>query len=59
MIWQGNTASAPYTMNNDVYPVVRFGVVCSPHSMELSSSTQCMSDSFRDRTSLGVMSLII
>ena len=59
MISQGNIASAPYTMKNGVYPVVRFGVVRSPHSMESSSLTQCVSDSFKDRTNLGLMLLII
>ena len=44
---------------NDVYPVVRFGVVRSPHSMESSSSTQCVLDSFKDRTNLGLMPLMI
>ncbi len=42
-----------------VYPVVRLGVVRSPQSMESSSSTQCLSDSFKDRTSLGLTPLII
>ena len=44
---------------NGVYPVVQFGVVRSPQSTELSSSTQCVSDFVRDRTSLGLMLLII
>ena len=56
---QGKTASAPYTIKNGVYPVVRFGVVRSPHSMESSSSTQCVLDSFKDRTNLGLMPLMI
>ena len=42
-----------------VYPVVRFGVVRSPQSTELSSSTQCVLDSLKHRTSLGLMPLII
>ena len=42
-----------------VYPVERLGVVRSPQSTESSSSTQCVSDSFKDRTSLGLMPLII
>ena len=44
---------------NGVNPVVRLGVVRSPQSMESSSSTQCVSDFVRDRTSLGLMPLII
>src|SRR3954462_10392869 len=56
---QGRTASAPYTIKNGVYPVVRLGVVRSPQSTESSSSTQCLSNSFKDRTSLGLMPLII
>ena len=47
---QGRTASALYTIKNGVYPVVRFGVVRSPHSTESSSSTQCVIDSFKDHT---------
>ena len=50
---QGRTASARYTIKNGVNPVVRFGVVRSPQSTELSSSTQYVLDSLRDRTSLG------
>ena len=34
---QGNTASALYTMNKGVYPVVWLGVVRSPQSTESSS----------------------
>ena len=56
---QGKTASAPYTIKNGVYPVVRFGVVRSPQSTESSSSTQCVLDSLRDRTNLGLMPLMI
>ena len=44
---------------NGVYPVVRFGVVHSPQSTESSSSTQCVLDSVRDRTNLGLMQLMI
>ena len=56
---QGKTASVPYTIKNGVNPVVRLGVVRSPQSTESSSSTQCVSDFVRDRTSLGLMPLII
>ena len=56
---QGNTTSAPYTMKKGVYPVVRFGMVCSPQSTESSSSTQCVLDSLWDRTNLGLMPLMI
>ena len=42
-----------------VYPVVRLGVVRSPQSTELSSSTHCVSDLVSDLTSLGLMPLII
>ena len=44
---------------NGVYLVVRFGVVRRPRSTESSSSTQCVSDSFKDHTILGLMLLII
>ena len=44
---------------NGVNPVVRLGVVRSPQSTESSSSTQCVSDFVSDRTSLGLMPLII
>ena len=56
---QGKTASAPYTMKNGVYPVVRFGVVWIPHSTESSSSSQRVPDSVKERTNLGLMPLII
>ena len=56
---QGKTASAPHTIKNGVYPVVRFGVVRSPQSTESSSSTQCVLDSLRDRTNLGLMPLMM
>ena len=59
MMSQGKTASAPYTIKNGVNPVVRLGVVRSPQSMESSSSTHCVSDLVSDRTSLGLMPLII
>ena len=41
-----------------VYPIVRFALVRSPHSTESSSSTQCVFDSFKDRTNLGLMPLM-
>ena len=44
---------------NGVYPVLRFGVVHGPQITESSSSTQCVSDSVKERTSLGLMPLII
>ena len=44
---------------NGVNPVVWLGVVRSPQSTESSSSTQCVLDSLRDRTSLGLMLLMI
>ena len=44
---------------NGVNPVVRLGVVRSPQSTESSSSTQCVLDFVRDRTSLGLMPLIM
>ena len=44
---------------NGVNPVVQLGVVRSPQSTESSSSTQCVSDFVSDRTSLGLMPLII
>ena len=44
---------------NGVNLVVRFGVVRSPQSTESSSSTQCVLDSLRDRTSVGLMPLMI
>ena len=56
---QGKTASAPYTIMNGVYLVVRFGVVRSPESTESSSSTQCVLDSVKEHTNLGLMPLII
>ena len=47
------------TIKNGVNPIVRFGVVRSPQSTESSSSTQCVLDSLRDRTNLGLMPLMI
>ena len=44
---------------NGVYPVLQFGVVLSPQSTESSSSTQCVLDSFKDHTNLGLMPLMI
>ena len=44
---------------NGVNPVVRLGLVRSPQSTESSSSTQCMLDSVKERTNLGLMPLII
>src|SRR3954467_14735816 len=55
---QGSTTSAPYTIKKGVYPVVRFDVVRNPQSTESSSSTQCVLDSFRDCTNLGLMPLM-
>ena len=52
---QGSTASAPYIIKKGVYPV---GMVRSPQSTESSSSTQCVLDSLRDCTNLGLMPLI-
>src|SRR5215216_7774419 len=40
----GNTASAPYTRKNGVYPVDRFGVVLKLHSTAGSSSIQHPAD---------------
>ena len=51
---QGRTASTPYTIKNGVNPVVRFGVVRSPQSTESSSSTQCVLDSVKEHTNLGI-----
>ena len=55
----GKTTSAPYTIKKGIYPVLRFGMVRSPQSTESSSSTQCVSDSIRERTNRGLMPLII
>ena len=44
---------------NGVYPVLRFGVVRGPQSTESSSSTQCVSDSVKERTNLGLVPLMI
>ena len=55
----GQNCLCTYTIKNGVNPVVWLGVVRSPQSMESSSSTQCVSDFVSDRTSLGLMPLII